>query len=99
MPSEKDYTLEFNQYVKSDEMPYIVYADIEYSIEKINECPNNPKNWGAYSSWIFNINNLGIWSRRKYAYYHGKDCMKKFCEPLKKQAKNITDFEKKKVLH
>ena len=34
MPSEKDYTLEFNQYVKSDEMPYIVYADIEYSIEK-----------------------------------------------------------------
>ena len=29
MPSEKDKVLEFNQYMKSDKMPYIIYADIE----------------------------------------------------------------------
>ena len=29
MPSEKDKILEFNQYMKSDKMPYIIYADIE----------------------------------------------------------------------
>ena len=29
MPSEKDSRLEFNQYIKSDRMPYIIYADIE----------------------------------------------------------------------
>ena len=28
MPSEKDNILEFNQYMKSDKMPYIIYADI-----------------------------------------------------------------------
>ena len=28
MPSEKDSILEFNQYMKSDKMPYIIYADI-----------------------------------------------------------------------
>ena len=28
----------------------------------------------------------------------GKDCMKKFCEYLRKHAKNIIDFEKKKML-
>ena len=29
MPSEKDNILEFNQYMKSDKMPYIIYADIQ----------------------------------------------------------------------
>ena len=34
MPSEKDIILEFNQYMKSDKMPYIIYADIESLIKK-----------------------------------------------------------------
>ena len=34
MSSEKDNILEFNQYMKSDKMPYIIYADIESSIKK-----------------------------------------------------------------
>ena len=29
MPSEKDKILDLNQYMKSDKMPYIIYADIE----------------------------------------------------------------------
>ena len=29
MPSEKDNILEFNQYMKTDKMLYIIYADIE----------------------------------------------------------------------
>ena len=29
MPSEKENILEFNQYMKSDEMSYIIYVDIE----------------------------------------------------------------------
>ena len=34
MPSEKNNILEFNQYMKSDKMPYIIYVDIESSIKK-----------------------------------------------------------------
>ena len=34
MPSEKDNVLEFNQYMKSDKMPYIIYADTESLIKK-----------------------------------------------------------------
>ena len=41
MPSEKDNILEFNQYMKSDKMPYIIYADIEFLIVKIDGCANN----------------------------------------------------------
>ena len=29
-------------------------------------------------------------------HYRGKDCLKKFCQDLKKQARSIVDCEKKK---
>ena len=45
MPSEKNKILEFNQHMKSDKMPYIIYADIESLIKKVNGCANNPENF------------------------------------------------------
>ena len=43
-----------------------------------------------------------IWAfdclENKHALYREKDSMKKFCESLRKNAKNIIDFEKKKIL-
>ena len=44
IPSEKDNILEFCQYMKSDKMPYIIYADIESLIRKIDGYANNPEN-------------------------------------------------------
>ena len=41
MTSEKDTTLESNQYMKSDKMSWIIYADIESLIKKIDGCANN----------------------------------------------------------
>ena len=42
--------------------------------------------------WVFdNIEN-------KHTLYRGEDCMKKFCVSLRENAKNIIDFEKKKML-
>ena len=45
MASEKDNIIEFNQYIKPDKMPYIIYADIECLTEKIDGCANNPKHF------------------------------------------------------
>ena len=43
-----------------------------------------------------------IWAfdntENKHTLYRGEDCMKKFCESLREHAKNIIDFEKKKML-
>ena len=44
MPSEDTKILEFNQYQKSDKAPFIIYADLEYLIEKTDRCKNNPQN-------------------------------------------------------
>ena len=44
MPSEDTKILEFGQYQKSDTAPFVIYADIECVIEKIDGCKNNPEN-------------------------------------------------------
>ena len=41
MPSDDIEILEFNQYQKCDEASFIIYADLECIIEKINGCKNN----------------------------------------------------------
>ena len=37
---EKDNILEFNQYMKSDKMPYNIYAEIESLVKKVDGCAN-----------------------------------------------------------
>ena len=43
MPSEDTKILELNQYQKSDKTPFIIYADRECLIEKIDGCKINAK--------------------------------------------------------
>ena len=105
IPSEKDKILEFKQYMKSDKVWYIIYADIESLIRKIDGRANNPEKSskmeigelipsGYSMSTILGFNHI----EDKYTLYLGKDCMKKFCESLREHAKCITDFEKKNFL-
>ena len=74
MPSEKNKIIEFNQYMKSDKTLCITYVDIEYLIKEREVCANNPKflnnkNRQTNSLWMFNLNNVGIWSQRKQTYF------------------------------
>ena len=41
MLSEKNKTSKVNQYIKSDNTLYIIYADLEFLIKKIHGCGNN----------------------------------------------------------
>ena len=43
MPSGKKKRLECNQYIKSDEMPCIIFPDIESLVRKIDRCAINPE--------------------------------------------------------
>ena len=44
MPSEDTKMLELSQYQKPDKAPFIIYADLDCILEKINGWKNNPKN-------------------------------------------------------
>ena len=41
MFSEENKILKFNQFQKSNEAPFLIYADLECIIEKIDGCKNN----------------------------------------------------------
>ena len=93
IPFEDTKILEFNQYKKSDEAPFIIYADIECIIEKIDRCKNNPENSltkkvGGHIPSGFSMSTISSFKNieNKHDVYRGKDCMKKFCKFLKKHA-------------
>ena len=44
MSTEKGKILEFKKYMKSNKIPYVIYAHIESLIRKIDGCVNNPNN-------------------------------------------------------
>ena len=85
--------------MKLEKIPYIIFANIESLIEKIDGFGNNSENssttkidehipCGYSMPMILAFNS-------KHTLYSRKDCIKKFSESLREQAKNI-DFEKKK---
>ena len=105
MSSEKDNILEFNQYVKSDKMSYIIYADTESLIKKqmevqiIQKILQQQKLESIFLVDIFNVNYMAFDNiYKKHTLYRGEDCIKKICESLREHAKKIIDFEKKKML-
>ena len=86
MPSEEGNILELNQYMKSDKIPYIIFADIEPLTEKIGRCTNNPEKssklkigeripCGYSMSKIWGFDQI----EKKHTLYHGKAYLKKFC--------------------
>ena len=89
----------------SDKMPYIIYADIESLIKKIDGCANNPQNssttkTGEHAPCRYSMPTISGFDHieNKHTLYCGKDSMKKSCTSLRGHSNNIIDFEKKKML-
>ena len=85
MLSEKDNILKFNQYMKSDKMPYIIHTKIESLLKRIDRCADNPENssttkvrehipCGYLMSTIWVFNNI----ENKHTFYYEEGCMKSF---------------------
>ena len=60
MPSENTKTLEVNQCQKSDKVPFIIFTDLEWLIEKMDGCKNNPENSFTTNVSFFNVCNIII---------------------------------------
>ena len=96
--------LEFNQYKKSDKASFIIYADLECIIEKIDGCKNNPENSSTTklsghipSGFLMSTTSSFRIIENKHDVYRGKDCMKIFWESLREYPIKIINFEKKNM--
>ena len=98
MSFEDTKILNFNQYQKSDKASFVIYADLEFLIEKIDGCKNDSENSfttkvdkhvlsGFSMSTISSFKNI----ENKHDVYRGKDCMKTFCGSLREYAMKITN--------
>ena len=101
MPSEDTKILEFIQYQTSDKAPFLIDADFECLIEKIDGCKNNHENSSTKNVsegfpsgfWISAISSFKT-TESKHDVYRERDCLKIFCESLREHAMNIINSKK-----
>ena len=84
MPSPNNNLIKYNQGDKSLKLPFIIYADLECILKKIE--------YSIYTSCSCDKSN------NKLSCYRGEDCMRRFCKDLKDHAIKIIDCKKKDMI-
>ena len=81
--------LKFSQYKKSYKVPFIMYADLECLIEKIDGRKDNRKSLsttklGKHIQSGFSMSTISSFKtiENNRDIFRSKDCMKEFCEYL-----------------
>ena len=105
MSEEGNKILKYNHGEKSMKVPFIIYADLESLLEKMNTCYNNPEKvsttkiikptpsgYSLFTHCSFDT------TKNKLDYYRGKNCMKNFCLDLREHKSKIINYEKKKMI-
>ena len=97
--------LKYNQVEDSVKVRFIIY-DLEYLLEKISTCHNNPEksstteiNKRTPSGYSLFANCSFDLTKSKLDCYRSKGCMERLCKDLKEPATKISNHEKKKWYH
>ena len=88
MPNENDKTFEYNPGEKSLKFPFIIYADLECLLEKINTCQNNQEKSYTEKKGKHVPSDYSLVTCCSYDKSE-KDCMEMFCKDLKEQTMEI----------
>ena len=103
MLNEDNKILKYNHGEKSMKAPFIIYADLESLLEKMNTCHNNPEkssitkiNKHAPSGYSLFTHCSFDETKNMLNHDRGKNCMKEFCLDLKKHVTKIINYKKKK---
>ena len=86
MPKQDNEIMKYNHGEKSMKVPYIIYAELEYLLEKRSTCYNNPEK--SSTTEINELISSGCslfihcsfdLTKNKLNCYRGKDCMERSC--------------------
>ena len=105
MPDEDNNILKYNPGGQSLKVPFIIYADLECLLQKINTCQNNPDKSYTEKKATHRPSGYSLVtccsfdkSKNERKYYRGEDCMKILCKDLKDQAMKIINYKKKEMI-
>ena len=105
MPDDDNKTSKYVPGKKSIKVPFIICADLECLLQKIEPCQNNPEKSYAEKKVMHKPSGYSLItccsfdkSENERKYYRGKDCMKMFCNDLKEQVNKIISYEMKAMI-
>ena len=105
MPEEHSKILKYNEGEKSMRVPFIIYADLECLLEKMNMCHNSPEKSSTTKLNKHTPSGCSLFThcsfdrtKNKLDYYRGKNCMKNVCLDLREHATKIINYEKKEMI-
>ena len=101
MPDEDNKILRYNQEEKYMKVPFIIYADLESLLEKMNTCHSNPEKSSTIKINKHTPSGYSLFTHcsfDKLYYYRGKNCMKNFCLDLREHATKIINYEMKEMI-
>ena len=84
---------------------FILYANLEYLLEKIITCHNNPKMSSKTKTNKHTASGYSLFThcsfdatKNRLDYYRDQDCTEKFCKDLKEHEIKTIKFEKKEMI-
>ena len=105
MPEEDNKILKYKKGEKSMKVPFIIYADLEYLLEKMNTSHNNPEKSSVTKINKHTPSGYSLFTqcsfdttKNKLDYYRGKNCMRNFCLDLGEHVIKIINYEKKDMI-
>ena len=105
IPTKDSNIIKYNHGEKSMKLPFVIYADLECLLEKMNTCINNPNESSTTEINKHTLSGYSLFthcsfdeSKTKLNYYREEDCMNKFCKDLRTHATKIINYEKKKMM-
>ena len=85
MPNEDNKLLKYNHGEKSLQVPFIMYADLECLVEKIDTCQNNNNNFYTEKKAKHTHSGYSLVtccsfdeSKNQVSHYRGKNCIEMF---------------------
>ena len=105
MPNEDNKILEYKHGEKSMKTPFIIYADLECLLKKMNTCHNNPEKSSTTKINKYTLSGYSLFThcsfnkaKNKFSHDRGKNCMKNFCLDLIEHATKRINYEKKEMI-
>ena len=99
MPNENNKILKYNYGEKSMRVPFIIYVDLEYLLEKIHSCQNNPKKSYTERKIKYTPSGYSLFTncsfhetKNQLDCYEGEDCTERFCKDLREHVTKIINF-------
>ena len=99
---DDDNILESKPGKKSVKLAFVISADLECLLLKMNTCNNTPNKSYAIAKELHKTSGYFLLtscsfdkSENKQTYYRARDCMKRFCDDLKEHVTRIVNYEMK----